>query len=208
LAYAFSTLPEAVDILIVELNKTQTNAEHTKKQPTIQSGSNRQVPNSGFGSSRQMLNSDFKNWWEPRRLHDGASAAGSPHEAHVVEGGQIEMHFRKGLPFRLTHPLVAKMLKNYLIEVEDDATEALGPLRITSFFLDENVSRDLSSLRVVSGHGAGVELSRFSPTNAVIFLAMACVTALMASRFTPWHVKVAHHYRAYQSSNSDDSALE
>jgi len=203
-----------VDILIMVINETRTKAEHTKKQPTIQSGSNQQLPSSDFGSSRQVPNSDFKNWWEHRRLHDGASAAGSLDDADVEEGGQVEMHFRKGLPFRLTHPLVAKMLKNYLIEVEDDATEALGPLSITSFFLDDNISHDFSSLHAGSGHGVGAELPNFSLTDAVILLAMACATALsvaamfMRSRGKPWHLKVAHHYRAYQGSDSDDSALE
>jgi hypothetical protein len=203
LAYAFSTLPEVVDILIKELNETRAKAEHGKKEPTTQSGSNRQVPNS-----------DFKNWWEHRRLHDEAPAAGSPDDAEVVEGGQVHMHFREGLPFRLTRPLVATMLKNYHTEVEDDATETLGPLRITSFFLDENISHDLSNLRSGPGHDIGAGVRRFSPGNAVILLGMACVTLLavaalsMASRRKPWQLKVARHYRAYPVSDSDESAQE
>merc|ERR1719410_3362223 len=123
--------------------------------------------------------SDWYNGWHgDRRLHDEAPAAGSLDEADVEEGGQVEMHFREGLPFRLTHPLAATMMKNYHVEVEDDASEMLGPLRITSFFLDENISHDTLNLHAGPGHGVGSELRRFAPSNVVLLLAMACATVL------------------------------
>jgi hypothetical protein len=154
LAYAFSTLPEAVDILIKEVNETRTKGEHDEKHPSILSGSNRSWP------------ATFKHWWGERRLHE---------EADVEEGGRVEMHFREGLPFRLTHPLVAAMLKNYHTEVEDDATESLGPLRITSFFLDENISHD----------------SRIFVLALATALVKNCADFLQAVRlsFLPWRVQ-------------------
>jgi len=222
LAYAFSALPEVVDITIKELNETQTKAEHDKKQHATESGSNQHGAANwwdkkqhatesgsnqhGFATQRKYRVSDFNNWWESkRRLHDEVPAAGSLDEADVEEGGQVEMHFREGLPFRLTHPLVATMLKHYHIEVEDDATETLGPLRITSFFLDENISDDILNLNADLGHDVGAEPCRFSPSNAVTLLTIACATVLavaalsMASHRKPWQWKVASPYQACES---------
>lgn len=165
LAYAFSTLPEVVDVLTKEVNQSQTSpppAAAPAPAPTTAApgsiwGSNK-VQGTPFpttaptptpspaGQGPEEVGSAFNKWWSgaARRL-SSASVHKEPERERVdfqsVAENQVIVTFREGLHYKLDRPLVERMIQNgYFMDIEDDATEELGPLRITSLYrIDDGV---------------------------------------------------------------------
>mmetsp|Transcript_92313 Transcript_92313/g.238265 ORF Transcript_92313/g.238265 Transcript_92313/m.238265 type:complete len:1117 (+) Transcript_92313:3-3353(+) len=132
LAYAFSFMPEVIELAIKELNETghlpgSPNAAPTEA-PQSTSGSE---ADSGAGQGE-----GDQDWWgsggaqrgEDRRL---MQATGRDLEAH-----QMRVHFKAPLPFKMDHALLEMMVqRGYFEEVHDEKAHDLGPLRITGFSL-------------------------------------------------------------------------
>jgi len=159
-AYAFSTLPEAVDITIRELNDTDSEPppEEPKKQrstaaphgwlresttpaPAVSTPETPPpLPATSGGGSPGSNGAAFNRWWSgaARRLLEQPAPAPAPGRLLQQEGGQVTVRFREDLRFEVNRSVVQMMLDNgYFMEVEDDATKELGPLHITSFYLEE-----------------------------------------------------------------------
>lgn len=161
LAYAFSTLPEMVDITIKELNQTNhlpwKKKEHQWSTGSLMDGDDTPLHrlaypskpqgsnlNSGSGSTwslpaqppTQLPKPDaegveaYNRWWSgPRRLQTPAK----------VMMHQVELRFKVGVPFTIDRELIQMMLEHgYFMDIEDDASKELGPLKITDFHIDHS----------------------------------------------------------------------
>lgn len=155
LAYAFSTLPEMVEIAIKALNSTHnetvmppTTTKSLPVYPSLGPGSAAgihyethstaaptpwaQQPSVPVEPAAPAADPEagnaFKRWWSgaaTRRL-----SAALPQEPAA---NQVLVSFRGGLPYNVDRELVERMLANgYFMELEDDAPKELGPLHFTS----------------------------------------------------------------------------
>mmetsp|Transcript_122560 Transcript_122560/g.318616 ORF Transcript_122560/g.318616 Transcript_122560/m.318616 type:complete len:1358 (-) Transcript_122560:102-4175(-) len=169
LAYAFSTLPEMVDVVIQTLNESGTlpgshrttttqstvnwwnNQPATTPAPSVQWPVQRApapAPTQAPAQEDSSLTAAFDKWWS------GGSDAGTRRLAATVPGDkedlptqlgrhQVRLEFKMGVPFIIDRPLVEMMLDHGyfkgLEDVEDDRFKELGPLEITRFYVDSGL---------------------------------------------------------------------
>jgi len=187
LAYAFSTLPEMVDVVVKEMKengghlfpassnnnpgtqapptnwwKTNSPTSPPQQQPSVQWPSrpvtqapapapqvlpSPSVPNPG--PNNKDVNDAFSKWWsgagDTRRL---SSNVGSKEELPAqLEGHQVVLDFKHGVPFVIDRPLIEMMLQNGyfkgLEDVEDDHSAEKGPLEISGFYVDSGAPIEL-----------------------------------------------------------------
>lgn len=176
LAYAFSTLPEMVDVVVKEVkegkikwpsrspsspapappaNWWRTTAAPSQpgvewpsrtvtQAPTSPQRPSGGLPPSNPGQDDKAVNDAFSKWWSgaaDRRLSSESSAVGSRDELpEELEGHQVMLHFKNGVPFVIDRPLVQMMIDHGyfkgLDDVEDDHYHTKGPLAITGFYVD------------------------------------------------------------------------
>mmetsp|Transcript_132164 Transcript_132164/g.368408 ORF Transcript_132164/g.368408 Transcript_132164/m.368408 type:complete len:579 (+) Transcript_132164:2-1738(+) len=161
LAYAFSVLPEVLDVAIRELNETG-HAPWSKETSTTTTTGSRAFnpaappqytprtrpsfrPPPPTAAPRQSTTEApyYKRWWDGRRLFGlegrvghrvGPSVAKRP---EPLEEHQVSVRFREGVPYAVDGPLIDMMLRHgYFMDVEDDAATEQGPLQIISFRVD------------------------------------------------------------------------
>lgn len=142
---------------------------------------------------------DWTSHWfgsAERRLHGVLEAPGSL-------GAQVTMRFTKGVPFKVTRPLVEMMIRQgYFTDVEDE----LGPLSVTSFYLHEDSPGSPSDVGTlpVSGDSrrmpAPTPVALQLPCFGVVLLA-AC-GATLAVRKGWWWRTAARNYVAPSSHSS------
>lgn len=118
------------------------------------------------------------------------------------------MRFTKGVPFKVTRPLVEMMIRQgYFTEVEDE----LGPLSVTSFYLHEDSPGSPSDVKTlpVGGDSRGMPaptpVASHLPCFGVVLLA-ACGASLASATTVVrkgwwWHT-AARNYVAPSSHSS------
>jgi len=234
LAYAFSTLPEMVDVAVKELNSSSTTtlvpataapvapvvttaapgqqwpSNHLEGTPYPPTAAPPSPPpaNSAQGSSDPEAGSAFNRWWSgaARRLSSAAASGTSsrePAEPEALADNQVVVSFPQGLPYKLDRALVERMLENgYFVEIEDEASEEHGPLRITSLYrIDEGaVEGDADMSESIVSKALPTHVLALALLSAVV--AGAClVAALTAKRVDPRGMKAAFNWLTPRASS-------
>lgn len=206
LAYAFSILPEVLDVAIREFNESQSAAVHEETSTTTEpprtlsttvsatAKQGRAVPSlpvrlpslPAAGASNSTTHAPyFTRWWQhvERRLGEPAGAAGAEADGERSDGmperHHVTVRFAQGVPFTVDRPLVEMMLRHgYFMEVEDDAAHRLGPLRISSFSVEGEGGA--APARGDPGVAASSPASP-SPTGARALARLPCILGLLSA---------------------------
>jgi hypothetical protein len=142
MAYAFSAMPEAVDILLKSLNETAAQVQdqtHGNAGPTdrIDGWSECPGPHCDEHGTGDLWPSAQN---QGRRLDQAKGR-----KDQKDEEAEVHLHFREGLPFKVTRPLVETMLKvGSFGPIEDGASREKGPLQITRFYILDEGKHDQS----------------------------------------------------------------
>jgi len=176
LAYAFSTLPESIDIMIKEWNSTASGSHHSVSRTTTSgpgdwwSGrpsqtsppSVEQPTPSPAAKEDSALTNAFKKWWsgatgrrlqaEPGSQRSSLQVGDHDDVSGTLGRHQVRIRFVEGVPFVIDRPLIEMMMQNgyFDLDVQDDASGE-SPLEITGFSIDSGFpqgARALAAKRV------------------------------------------------------------
>lgn len=162
MAWAFSAMPEAVTVMLQELEAQ----EKEKKKQTA-------VPNYGFGNygnagpvnqgagqpgqpnwfgapsqtsaiaNTQQMPSAFGKWWNTQRRLRERPQRGIDQDGNIVDmptkllSHQVQVEFSEGLPYAVSHELLSRMVRGRMFQVDDGSSNKLGKLQITGFYLQD-----------------------------------------------------------------------
>mmetsp|Transcript_73229 Transcript_73229/g.160260 ORF Transcript_73229/g.160260 Transcript_73229/m.160260 type:complete len:1329 (+) Transcript_73229:229-4215(+) len=225
LAYAFSALPEAVDLAVREINTTHlTHKIHkaTTAPPNWwDTPSTTKAPNDwpsqpvapAPAPAPQKSDDDtvdaFKEWWsgaETRRLaianvFKPSSEVGDQDELPTeLAANQVRLDFTKGVPYVIDRPLVEVMLQagyfSSVEDVEDDLTKTHGPLRITGFYVDSGISGQASKPKK---HSEMLPIYRALFGMITLPLAAAVVATTLAAVY-----RLSGRYRAVPTEGEEE----
>lgn len=209
MAWAFSAMPEAIQVALQELEQREKELKQQTAVPNYgfgnygqpnqqnQYGFNAGQQNNWFnqpqasGSTQQMPQA-FGKWWNTQRRLT-AQRMGVDSEGHSVEmpsklmSHQAEIRFQHGLPYRITHDVVRKMIKQGMIPVDDGKSKDLGDLNIIGFYLDEDLGDDQISFD--SSPPAGWAVAALAASAAVAALLSAVAVVVLRSR---WHTATGY----------------
>ncbi|CAL1154344.1 unnamed protein product [Cladocopium goreaui] len=210
MAWAFSAMPEAIQVALQELEQREKELKQQTAVPNYgfgnygqpnqqnQYGFNAGQQNNWFnqpqasGSTQQMPQA-FGKWWNTQRRLT-AQRMGVDSEGHSVEmpsklmSHQAEIRFQHGLPYRITHDVVRKMIKQGMIPVDDGKSKDLGDLNIIGFYLDEDLGDDQISFD--SSPPAGWAVAALAASAAVAaLLSTAVAVVVLRSR---WHTATGY----------------
>ena len=203
MAWAFSAMPEAIQVALQELEQREKELKQQTAVPNYGFGNYNQPNQNQFGfnngqqsnwfntpqasssGSTQQMPQAFGKWWNTQRRltakRMGVDQEGQPVEMPTkLMSHQAEIRFRDGLPYRITHDVLKKMIKQGMIPVDDGKNAKLGELNIVGFYLED--SEDLSS--------SPAEAPREWPIAAMAMAASAfAVAAAVAGVLTRsrWH---------------------
>lgn len=209
MAVGFSMMPEMVDIGIRELNMSRARHRYANMQsqqqpttnnpplpasmfraPQIQQPAVPRYPTAVAATGSDDTNQAFNQWWSgvQRRLLGVMETKPEPQPGH-----QVEVRFKKGLPYIVDRQLMDMMLQHgYFMEVEDDASKTLGPLRIVSYHIDHSEDTPAHGSMVAGWFGQ----------QAVPGMVGGIAALAATSLFGLWRVRTAvgHQKRAYATT--------
>lgn len=150
-------------------------------------------------------NAGFNNWWnsgpaQTRRLAELRAQSSEPvgsyervPEVHELQGHQVSLTWKTGIPFVIDRPLINMMLQNgYFQDLEDEH----GPLAITGFFVnsghpisvDEEQGRPAPAALVGAAGQEVPEVPEAAGPSVVAGVAVLAVAA-MAVGFRRWKLQ-------------------
>eukprot|EP00490_Sorites_sp_Unknown_P005797 CAMPEP_0114695598 /NCGR_PEP_ID=MMETSP0191-20121206/71534_1 /TAXON_ID=126664 /ORGANISM="Sorites sp." /LENGTH=271 /DNA_ID=CAMNT_0001992033 /DNA_START=1 /DNA_END=816 /DNA_ORIENTATION=- len=159
MAWAFSAMPEAIQVALQELQQREKEQKQQTAVPNYGFGNYGQPNQNQFGNygggqqgnwfnsqqsggTTQQMPSAFGKWWNTQRRltakRMGVDADGRPVEMPTeLLAHQAEIRFLHGLPYRLTHDVLRKMIKQGMLPVDDGNSKKLGDLNIIGFYLED-----------------------------------------------------------------------
>jgi len=159
MAWAFSAMPEAIQVVLQELEQREKELQQQTAVPNYGFGAysqpnqnqfgfnNGQQQNNWFNSPQatgntQQMPQAFGKWWNTQRRltakRMGVDGEGRPVEMpSKLMSHQAEVQFRNGLPYRVDHVLLKKMIKSGMIPVDDGHSKKLGKLNIIGFYFED-----------------------------------------------------------------------
>lgn len=207
MAWAFSAMPEAIQVALQELEQREKELKQQTAVPNYgfgnygqpnqqnQYGFNAGQQNNWFnqqqsGGSTQQMPQAFGKWWNTQRrltARMGVDSDGNPAEMRSkLMSHQAEIRFQHGLPYRITHDVVRKMIKQGMLPVDDGKSKELGDLNIIGFYLDEDLDDEIPT---VASPPAGWAVAALAASAAVAALLSAVAVVVLRSR---WHTATGY----------------
>jgi len=185
LAYAFSTLPEVVTLLLEELNGTSAPATTVAPMTTSVTPAQLNWPVSGSNSATGYTTTVLP-MWGGRRLRASEEASPVTRKAATLSS-KVTMKFEGGVPYIVDRPLVEMMMKHGMFQrVDDDLSKVHGPAFIKAFEVysdtegKANAKDDSSGVAVLERSWSWMYSRRASGGASRAGLGMAAVAGIVA----------------------------